>query len=280
MRPPAAKLDQLSSSSLQPSFQAFKAGKPPDLVPQIRFDKADRHPASGTDRRSQQRIADRLARRRPRGRCRDARAPRPETRRCRRQSRGRCRPARRAARHNGGRSRSPPRRCRPSPLSRTSTRSPRRARSRRRSTTAGAAVGRTRRSAIMRVEARRGGAVPAPPCARSAWRSGDCCAKHRELAGIDARRAIFAGLVDPHHRCAVGLGGRRGASRSCARVPCSISQAIDRRAAERQDRVPAGHRNAEEGDHCTWSQRTSGAFMICVEQFGGASLRRPSRCRS
>jgi len=33
---------------------------------------------------------------------------------------------------------------------------------------------------------------------------GAIAAEHRELAGVDAGRAIFAGLVDAQHRCAIG----------------------------------------------------------------------------
>ena len=140
------------------------------------------------------------------------------------------RQARRAARHNGGRSRSRPRRCRPSPPSRRSARSPRQARSRRRSRSAGAAVGRTRRSAISALK-------------RSRWRSscramrgdgvrrGRILAQHGELPGIDARRAIFAGLVDAQHRRAVGA--RSPGARVMPPPPRQRSD-DDRRAAERE----------------------------------------------
>ena len=76
---------------------------------------------------------------------------------------------------------------------------------------------------------------------------GAVAAQHGELAGVDAGRAIFAGLVDAQHRSACPRAGRRGASRS-SRRGLEAEKQDQRRAAERQDRVPPGHRNAEEAE--------------------------------
>ena len=73
-------------------------------------------------------------------------------------------------------------------------------------------------------------------------------AKHGELAGIDPRRAIFAGLVDAQHRIACRRAGRLAASCSSARRASSVRSSDQRRAAQRQDRVPAGERDAEEAE--------------------------------
>ena len=148
-------------------------------------------------------------------------------------------------RHNGGRSRSRPRRCRPAPLPRKSARSPRRARSRRRSTTAGARSG----EPAARPSARRsgrGGAVPAPPCAAISLAFGRVARGARQAA---RHRSGSRHIRRPGRRGASSrgrAGDRRGASRSCRSSPLRTRQQDRRRAAEREDRVPAGQRNAEE----------------------------------
>ena len=72
-------------------------------------------------------------------------------------------------------------------------------------------------------------------------------AEDGELAGIDAGRAIFAGLVDAQHRRHVGTrvagapGGRQARRGSFLRLSHRITNAAD----ERKDRIPSRHRNAE-----------------------------------
>ena len=159
-----------------------------------------------------------------------------------RELRDRHRPARRAAARNGGRSRSRPRRCRPSRPFRTSARWPRRARIRRRSTAAGARSG----EPAARPSARRSARDAAASCAAMraiSLASGRIAAKHGELAGVDARRAIFAGLVDAEHRSAIG-------------APVAGTPAAHRRAPSASGRRSAPRRRAT-----------------------GSRSSRPSRCR-
>ena len=94
--------------------------------------------------------------------------------------------------------------------------------------------------------------------------------QHRELAGIDARRAIFAGLIDAEHRSAIGApvagapaAGAMGLSLAALLQRQHRRSSPRRRATGSRSSRPAKCRRRR---HCTWSQRTSGAFMICIEQ--------------
>src|SRR3954451_116964 len=89
-------------------------------------------------------------------------------------------------------------------------------------------------------------------------------AEHGELAGVDSRRAIFAGLVDPQPRCAVGppVAGTPPAHRRDAFASRNAIVA----APERE--MIAFHPAIEmpRNDHCTSSQRTRGAWVICFRR--------------
>src|SRR5687768_8357854 len=82
-------------------------------------------------------------------------------------------------------------------------------------------------------------------------------AEHRQLAGVDAGRAIFAGLVDAQH--GVGVGPAIAGLPAAHPRPFARSSVIA--AAEPSERIafqPA--MEMPSSDHCTWSQRTSGTF--------------------
>src|SRR3990167_3620559 len=88
-------------------------------------------------------------------------------------------------------------------------------------------------------------------------------AHHRELAGIDARRAIFAGLVDADHRCgalashAADVVFRRSKVKTIAAAP-----------SEKIALKPASEMPSSV--HWAVSQRISGAFMIASSDTGPA----------
>ena len=100
-------------------------------------------------------------------------------------------------------------------------------------------------------------------------------AEHGELAGIDARRAIFARLVDAEHRRAVGPASP-GRQRLIGATP---ERQEGDRAAPPSDRI-AFHPAMEmpRNDHCTSSQRTSGVATICFSRSAVVPPWR-SRCR-
>ena len=157
-----------------------------------------------------------------------------------------------AARHNGGRSRPRPRRCRPSPP-RADQRGDRAERmagdvpERLEHGRPHAALGHHR---VEMVE------VPLllrRPSAAIMRARGMAVAEHRQLAGIDAGGAIFAGLVDAQHRRDVRPRGRPGASRARRLRSCQ--------------RQVAGAFEAQPCDHQR-SKRSKGSHSI-----------RPSRCR-
>src|SRR4051812_34542622 len=89
---------------------------------------------------------------------------------------------------------------------------------------------------------------------------GAIAAEHRELAGVDACRAIFAGLVDAEHRCRVGTsiaGPPAAHTRRGFRVSSKISEAppSDRIAFQPAMEMPRKR-------NCTSSHRTNGAWVI------------------
>src|SRR5215207_6123661 len=85
-------------------------------------------------------------------------------------------------------------------------------------------------------------------------------AQDRELPGIDARCAELAGLVDADHRGRVraslawapGAHARRAFS---TRMAIRAAPVSDRMAFQPAIEIP-------NSDHCTWSQRTSGALTM------------------
>src|SRR5687767_8810053 len=92
---------------------------------------------------------------------------------------------------------------------------------------------------------------------RDLVRGGRIAGEHRQLPGIDARRAIFAGLVDPQHRFPVEplvarLPAHAFLHASAAIAPAPSSEMI---AFHPAMEIPTN-------DHCTWSQRTSGTLIM------------------
>src|SRR3546814_2454588 len=96
----------------------------------------------------------------------------------------------------------------------------------------------------------------------SDW-SSDVCSSDL-LAGIDARRAIFARLIDADHRLGHGfaVAGLPAHSRG---LRCRISTKMSAApASEKSALKPASE--MPNSVHCAVSQRTSGAFMIRSEE--------------
>src|SRR5262249_36317061 len=86
--------------------------------------------------------------------------------------------------------------------------------------------------------------------------------QHGELPGVDPGRAIFAGLVDPQHRGAVGTA-IAGAPAAHSFDPFSVRRVMT--AAPLSEMIafqPAIER--PRNDHWIWSQRISGAPTICL----------------
>ncbi len=119
-------------------------------------------------------------------------------------------------------------------------------------------------------------------------------AEHGELAGIDAGRAIFAGLVDAQHR------GDVGARLACPERRQAASKGPDarrrRRAHAARGFLRLSHRIASapsietiafhpamempSHDHCTSSQRTSGRLNTILQHVGGRAAERRGACVS
>ena len=116
--------------------------------------------------------------------------------------RPRCRPAWRSARRSARRSLPPPPRCRPSPRVSPSAAVTAPSAKPARCHSGSIAVGRTRRCAIRSANVSRCWLLLRLHLAqhRRPCRS----AQHRELAGVDAGRAIFAGMVDADHARHIG----------------------------------------------------------------------------
>src|SRR3546814_17869636 len=93
----------------------------------------------------------------------------------------------------------------------------------------------------------------------SDW-SSDVCSSDL-LARIDARRAKFARLIDADHRCGAPIGLGRSACHAAdvrsrrSKVKTSAAAAKEKIALKPASEMP-------KSDHCTASQRISGAFMI------------------
>ncbi len=108
-------------------------------------------------------------------------------------------------------------------------------------------------------------------------------AQHRQLAFIDAHRAIFAGMIHPDHGLGVGRGagrlglGLRGMVLPCARS-ASFSDKAERaqgRDQERADRIVRRHRQAEQrpGDDIAlhFRRRHVAAQDIAMAAAGGGT---------
>ena len=73
--------------------------------------------------------------------------------------------------------------------------------------------------------------------------------QHRELAFIDAHRAVFAGVIDADHRrdlVVAALAGRGGTGFAAHLRLRSSSTSAEQRRAQRDQRIIARERNAEE----------------------------------
>src|SRR3546814_9720269 len=84
---------------------------------------------------------------------------------------------------------------------------------------------------------------------------------HRELAGIDARRAIFAGLVDADHRGGAVLAHADDVVRRRSKVKTSAAAASEKIALKPASEMPNSR-------HCATSQRMIGAAMISSSEIG------------
>src|SRR5205085_167755 len=88
-------------------------------------------------------------------------------------------------------------------------------------------------------------------------------AKHRKLTGINARRAIFSGLIDAEHRRRVG---------AAVAWPPAFHRRVVLRLKIRISAAPPSERIAFQPAiemprkrNWTWSQRISGACVICFK---------------